>query len=401
MAGGCLKLQLELELAMKKTNVLVIFGSKSVEHEVSVVTGMQVLESIDREKYNPIPVYIDKQGRWWSGEEVGKLENFKDLELKSKKGLKQYILSPVWGAYELIPAKNKLFQKPIKFDIAFLAIHGTFGEDGTIQGMMEMAGVPYTGCGVTASAVGMDKVIQKNVFEKEGLPVVKYLWFRSCEWKENQKSIVNKIEKELGFPVFVKPANLGSSVGINMAKNKKQLEWAIDVAKEFDTKIIVEEGLEGIDEINCSVMGVDDYETSVCEQPVKNNKLLSYEDKYMKGGKTKGMVNLSRLVPAPIDEKLTKKIQDYSKIAFRSVNGSGVARIDYLVDIKKEKVFINEINTLPGSLAFYLWEKSGYPFTKLIDKIIELGFEYYQKRHKINFSYDSGLLKKFGKGVKN
>lgn len=384
---------------MNKINVAVVFGSMSVEHEVSVVTAMQIMANLNKEKYCVIPVYIDKQGRWWSGESLKKIENYKKLVLKNKIGLGQYQLSMIRGERKLIPVGGML-RKPIEFDIILTAIHGTFGEDGTIQGMFEMAGVPYTGCGLTAAAVGMDKVIQKAVYEKEGLPLVKYLWFSKTEFEENKKQIIEKIEKKLGYPVCVKPANLGSSVGINMAKNRKELEWAIDVAKEFDNKLLIEEGLENIDEINVSVMGFEEAEASVCEQPIKTNVLLSYKDKYLSGGKTKGMANLSRLVPAPIGDEMTKKIQEYAVRAFKSIGASGVVRMDFLVNIKKKEIYVNEINTLPGSLAFYLWEASGLSFSKMLDKLIDLGFEYYNKRKSINFSYDSELLKGAGKGSK-
>jgi len=384
---------------MNKTKVAVVFGSRSVEHEVSVVTAMQILANLDQKKYEIIPVYIDKQGRWWSGESLKKIENYKKLELRNKIGLGQYKLSGEVNDKRLIPVG--ILKKPISFDIILMAVHGTYGEDGTLQGLLEMANIPYTGCGVTAAAIGMDKVLQKAVYEKEELPIVKYDWFLSKEYLENKKEIIERLEKNIGYPMCVKPANLGSSVGINMAHNQQELGWSIDVAKEFDTKVLVEECLENIDEINVSVMGYEEAEVSVCEQPIKANTLLSYEDKYLRGSKTKGMANLSRLVPAPINEEMTKRIQLYALKAFRALGAAGLARIDFLVNIKKGIVYINEINTLPGSLSFYLWEKSGYPFAKMLDKLIELGFERYHKRNKINFSYDSGLLKKSGRGSKN
>lgn len=384
---------------MDKIRVVVVFGSRSVEHEVSVVTAMQILANLDQKKYEIIPVYIDKQGRWWSGKSLRKIENYKNLELKNKVGLGQYKLSGEVGDKRLIPLG--ILKRPIDFDIILTAVHGTYGEDGTLQGLLEMASVPYTGCGVTAAAIGMDKVLQKAVYEKVGLPVVNYEWFLSKEYMKNKKEIIERLEKNIGYPMCVKPANLGSSVGINMAHNKKELEWSIDVAKEFDTKVLIEECLENIDEINVSVMGYEDAEVSICEQPIKANTLLSYEDKYLKGGKTKGMANLSRLIPAPISKDLTKRIQSYALKAFKVLGAAGLARIDFLVNIKKGVVYINEINTLPGSLSFYLWEKSGYPFAKMLDKLIELGFERYNKRSKINFSYDSGLLKKAGRGTKD
>jgi D-alanine-D-alanine ligase len=384
---------------MGKIKVAVVYGSKSVEHEVSVVTAMQIMANLDTKKYEIIPVYIDKSGKWWSGKALRKLENYKNLVLKNRIGLGQYTLMTT-GEKKLVPVGG-VMRKPIFFDIVLAAVHGTYGEDGTLQGLLEMASIPYTGCGVTAAAVGMDKVIQKAVYEREGLPVVKYDWFLSKDYVENKKEIIERLEKNIGYPMCVKPANLGSSVGINMAYDKKELEWSIDVAKEFDTKVLIEECLENIDEINVSVMGYEEAEVSICEQPIKASTLLSYEDKYLRGSKTKGMANLSRLIPAPINEEMTKRVHKYALKAFRALGASGLARIDFLVNIKKGIVYINEINTLPGSLSFYLWEKSGYPFAKMLDKLIELGFERFNDRQKLTITYDSGLLKKVGKGSKN
>jgi D-alanine-D-alanine ligase len=387
---------------MTKIRVAVVFGSRSVEHEVSIVTAMQIFTNIDREKYEVIPIYIDKQGRWNTGKNLDKLESYKNLELVAKNKLVEFKMPDRVGQKMLYPVKNNWLGggKPVQIDVVFPAVHGTYGEDGTLQGLLEMVGIPYVGCGVTASAVGMDKVIQKALFEKEGLPVVKYVWFTKDEWQKDKKKIIVELEKKLGYPMCVKPANLGSSVGINIPKNRKELEWAVEVAKEFDRKILVEEGLVGIDEINVSVMGLDELEVSVCEQPIKTENMLTYEGKYMKGGKVKGMAGLSRMVPAPIKPILAERIQGYAKTAFRAIGGSGISRIDFLVDIKKEKVYINEVNTLPGSLSYYLWEKSGYTFPKLIDRLIELAVERSRKNAENQHSFDSKLLQATTRGTK-
>ncbi len=378
-----------------KIKVAVVFGSRSVEHEVSIVTAMQVFENINREKYDVIPVYIDKLGRWLVDEKLGKIESFKDLKLKEINAA-EYIFEASPSVKALSPKSALKFFRSIKADIYFPVIHGTYGEDGTIQGMLEMAGVPYVGSGVTGSAVGMDKIIQKSIFKDSGIPVVKYLWFLKSEWQDNKEKIIKKIEETLGYPVFVKPANLGSSVAISKAVGFKELHEAIDIAANFDRRIIVEEGKEGIIEINCSVIGNNELTASVCEQPIKGEQMLSYEDKYLKGGKTKGMAGLSRLVPAPISEELTKKIQETAKKAFRAVDASGISRVDFMVKPDTEDFWITEINTLPGSLAFYLWEKSGIPFMNLLDKLIELGFERHKEHQSLMFSYDSDLISKVG-----
>ena len=380
-----------------KIKVAVVFGSRSVEHEVSIVTAMQVFENINRDKYEVIPVYIDKKGRWLVDEKLGKLASFKNLKLGGVKA-PEYVFEAAPDGAALAPKSAFKFFKKIKADIYFPAIHGTFGEDGTLQGLFEMANVPYVGSGVTGSAAGMDKIIQKSVFKDNGVPVVKYVWFLKSEWEQKPDEIMKEVEKNLGYPVFVKPANLGSSVAINKANGFKELQEALDIASQFDRRLIVEEGKEGIIEINCSVIGNDELTASVCEQPIKGEAMLSYEDKYLKGGKTKGMAGLSRLVPAPISEELTKKIQEAAKRAFRAVDASGIARIDFMVKPGTEEFWITEINTLPGSLAFYLWEKSGLSFADMLDKLIELGFERHKERQSLMTSYDSDLISKTASG---
>jgi len=388
-----------------KIKVAIVFGSRSVEHEVSIVTAMQVFENIDRDKYEVIPVYIDKKGRWFVDNKLGQLENFKDIKLNPLKFWKnfrraEYVFGASPSVKALSPKSVFNFFRSIKADIYFPVVHGTFGEEGTIQGLFEMADVPYVGSGVTGSAVGMDKIIQKSVFKDNGIPVVKYIWFLKNEWQDNKVKIIEKIEKTLGYPVFVKPANLGSSVAINKAGGLKELENAIEIASNFDRRIIVEEGKGGIIEINCSVIGNDELTASVCEQPVNDKQMLTYEDKYLRGGKTKGIVGLSRLIPAPISEELTKKIQETAKKAFWAIDAAGIARVDFMVRPDTEDFWITEINTLPGSLSFYLWEKSGLSFSNLLDKLIELGFERYKERGSLMFSYDSDLITKISSGFK-
>jgi len=293
-----------------------------------------------------------------------------------------------------------------------------------MQGLFELANIPYVGCGVTASAVGMDKVIQKAVFAQAGLNVVKHTWFFREEYQQNPSAVIAKLEKALSYPMVVKPANLGSSVGITLAKNRKLLEQAIEVAQAFDRKVIVEQALTDMIEINCSVLGWKTLETSVCEQPVKQDELLSYEDKYMRGGKSaksssnssstsnsnnsgnKGMASLDRLIPAPISPILTKQVQEIAKVAFRSIDGAGIARVDLMVTTTKgkitanSKIYVNEINTMPGSLSFYLWKPSGVSFTELTTKLIELAFERQRDKDTTMFSIDSSLLENLGSGVK-
>lgn len=389
----------------QKLNLAVIFGSKSPEHEVSVITGLQIIENADKEKYNVIPIYISKEGRWFSGPALLDINNFKNLDNLHKKISEQYI-NPGTSS-QLVPLSQLAFaRKRINIDVAFPAIHGSFGEDGTLQGLLEMANIPFVGAGVTASAIGMDKILQKDALKSNGIPVVDHIWFLREEWIADRTSVLSKIEKALKYPIFVKPANLGSSIGITKAKNKEDLTSAIELAITFDRRIIVEQGLENIVEINCSVMGYRTLEVSVCEQPISSGDILSYQDKYMRGSKgsekkAQGMASLSRIIPAPISEKLTGEIQESAKNVFRALDAAGVARIDFLVSPKTRKFYICEINTLPGSISFYLWEKSGYPFPKLIDKLVELALDRHEDCKKTNYSFNSNLLENFGKGSKS
>lgn len=382
---------------MAKINLAVVFGSRSVEHEVSIVTALQILENADKEKYNLIPIYIDKLGKWHTGPALLDIKNYKDTNKLLSKIAESYLLDSNIKSKTVVPFKGN----NTKIDVAFPAIHGTFGEDGTLQGLLEMSGVPYVGSGVTGSAIGMDKVMQKSILKQNGINVADFLLLLREDWRNDPKTFITKFEKEIGYPAIVKPANLGSSIGIKKVKDREELKDAIDLAAQFDRRIIVEDCLENVIEINCSVLGYKNLEASICEQPIKSADLLSYEDKYLKGSKTKGMASLSRLIPAPISPKLTNLVQETARQVFRLLDASGVARIDFFVDVKREKVWVCEINTLPGSISFYLWEKSGYPFPKLVDKLVELALERFNDRKQTQYSFSSNLLQTLGKGTKS
>ncbi|MGE3269338.1 MAG: D-alanine--D-alanine ligase family protein, partial [Chloroflexota bacterium] len=289
-------------------------------------------------------------------------------------------------------------------DVVFPVIHGTYGEDGTLQGLLELAAVPYVGAGVVGSAVGMDKIIMKAAFQAQQLPVVNYLWFTRKRWQSEADKVADEIERTLRYPLFVKPANLGSSIGISKATDRAALFDAIEVAANYDRRLLVEEAFEGGIEVNCAVLGNDDPQASVCEQPIAWTEILSYEDKYLRGGKGKGggggegMASLTRRIPAPIPDDLTAEVQRLAVAAFRAVDCAGLARIDFLVDPTSGRVAVNEINTMPGSLAFYLWEASGVSFPALVDRLLELALERHRERQQTTFSFDSALLQKFSRG---
>ena len=382
---------------MKKIGIII--GGKSVEHEVSIITGMQVFENIDRTIYEPRIIYIQKDGKWLVGESLHDINNFKAKKLEDA-----YEVLPGFKEGKLIlyphpELKTGIFGKKYsvyEIDVVFPAVHGTNVEDGSLQGLFQMNGVPYAFGSVLCSAVGMDKIIMKKVFQSYGLPVVDYTWFYRSGFEENKDEIIKRAEN-IGYPLIVKPANLGSSVGINKAKNLDELLFAIDVAMSYDRKIILEKCIENVREINCAVLGYEnDLETSLCEEPVGWKEFLTYEDKYV--NKKKDSRESKKRIPAEIDEEIENQLKYYAMEAFKAVDGCGNARIDFLLD--GNNIFVNEINTIPGSISFYLWEGKGISFKQLITRIIQLA-EIHGSQRKVNIvSYDIDLLNKMGGGGK-
>ena len=387
-------------------NIGVIFGGRSVEHEVSVITGMQIIENMDKSKYNPIPIYITKDGKFLSGESLKNFKSYKDQDFHD--GVEVFF-KPEYGNKNLYYVKHnpkKLFKAEYdsvevyeKIDAIFFALHGTFGEDGCTQGLFELMGMPYTGCGVMSAAVGMDKVIMRKVFESEDIPMTKYKYFYREELK-NLKGLIEKC-KDLNFPLFVKPANLGSSIGISRVENALDLSKALEVAAHYDRKIIVEEAVVNPREINVAVLGYeDDLRVSAAEEPLGFKDLLKYEDKYVSGSKgaKSSQKHQNKKLPAELKPELEKEIKELAKKAFSAIDGAGVARIDFLVD--GDKAYVNEINTLPGSIAFYLYEVDGLMIKDLITRLIELGKERHSERAANNYSIDSNLFNMTSYGVK-
>jgi D-alanine-D-alanine ligase len=393
----------------RKQRIAVVFGSRSVEHEVSIVSAIQAMDAMDPRRYEPIPILITKEGRWVTGPDLRRVEAYKDGRGLLDRCRPVYLRPEPYGGRLFLEEPGPLGSRRTRstvLDAAFPLIHGTFGEDGTLQGLLELANVPYVGAGVVGSAVGMDKVVMKAAFRAHGLPTVEYRWFTRRRWQEAREDVIGVVEAELRYPLFVKPANLGSSVGITKATERLSLAEALDVATHYDRRLLVEESFEGATEINCAVLGNDDPRPSVCEQPVRWTDVLTYEDKYLRGGKAKGsaegegMASADRRIPAPISPELTAEVQRLAVQSFIAIDAAGVARVDFLVDTESGRICVNEINTLPGSLSFYLWEPSGLPFPALIDRLIELAFERHRERQQTTFTYDSALLQKFGRGAK-
>ena len=395
-----------------KIKVGVIFGGVSVEHEISIISAIQAMEHMNQEKYDIIPIYISKDRTWYCGKmhmDIDVFRNFDDL----KKYAKKVTLVKKQDKFYLQKV-NGLFRRDITdIDIAFPIVHGNNVEDGTLQGYLDSIGIPYVGSKVLGSALGQDKVVMKQVFESENLPIVEYTWFYDNEYNDNKDNVLKNI-KNIGYPVVVKPATLGSSVGITYVKDETDLIDAIEEAIKYDKKIVVEKAVENLTEVNCSVLGnYMHQEVSALEEVMSEHNLLTYADKYIGGSKgklkgslkstgSKGMASASRVIPARISGKLEEEVKDISKKAFKALNLSGLCRIDYLIDKKNNKVYINEPNTIPGSLAFYLWEPIGKPYEQLLDDMINIAIKEYKNKLKKTYSFDTNILSNYNglKGAK-
>lgn len=386
-----------------KIKVGVIFGGNSVEHEVSVISALQAMEYIDREKYEVIPIYITKDKKWYTGKFLDKTEYFKDLEEVKKKNTNVVLINDDNHFYlQSLGFLKKYIQE---LDIVFPVVHGTNMEDGVLQGYLQTIGIPFVGSDCYASVVGQDKVLQKLVYKDNNLPITDFVWFYDIDYTENKDEIITKCEN-LKYPLVVKPACLGSSVGIKFVKNNKELQEAIENAITYDKKILVEKAVENLKEVNISLVG--DYkkcELSVIEEVTTSNNVLTFKDKYLSGGKkkpSKGMLSLGRKIPAELDKKTEELVRLSAENAFKKLAMSGVSRIDYLIDGKTNDVYINEINTCPGSLSFYLWEPMGKKYKELINEIIRIAIKKNKEDNEKIHSFESNILDgyKGSKGLK-
>ncbi|MDX2160801.1 MAG: D-alanine--D-alanine ligase family protein [bacterium] len=381
--------------ARRKTTVGVIFGGRSVEHDVSVVTGHQVMRAFDSERYEIVPIYITRDGKWVTGDPLMELKNFRN-EIISLANVQPVVLSPSTQHHGLIvnPAAGGLFARPVikRLDVVFPTIHGSHGEDGTLQGLLELADIPYVGCGVMASAIANDKVMTKTVLKAAGIPVVESIPFTRHEWEAAPDMLLAQIRERLTFPVFVKPVTLGSSIGINrVTQDDNLLHAAIDVAANLDSRIMVESAVVHAVEINASVIGDDrGYQVSVLEQPLSWESFLTYEEKYLSGGD--GMKSAQRIIPAPISDGLTHTIRALAERTFRVIDGRGIARIDFLVQPETDTVYVNEINTMPGSLAFYLWTETGLSPRELVQKLVEWAQDAHAQKRRNTYDYQTNLI---------
>lgn len=389
-----------------KIKVGVIFGGKSVEHEVSIISGIQAINNMDKEKYDIVPIYLTKENNMYVGELVKEVKNFKNIKNVIENS-QRVIMVNNEGRVDLIKYPMKKFGNNLydSIDVVLPVVHGTNVEDGALQGFLKTLDIPFAGCDVLSSAIGMDKYVMKTVLKDNNIPVLDCLRINDFEYINDNDEVVNRILNKIALPVIVKPINLGSSVGIKVAKTKDELVEAIEYAFNFAKQILVERVISNLKEINCSVLGnIKECKASECEEPLGAGVILSYEDKYIsnksKSGASKGMTSLGRKLPVDIPEDTKKKIQDYAEATFKALNCNGVVRIDFMIDMDTDEVYVNEINTIPGSLAFYLWEASGLKYKEMLSKLIDLSLTRKREEGNLSFSYDTKILDGYNGGSK-
>ena len=384
-------------MTQKKT-IAVIFGGRSAEHDVSIITAhTPIIQSLlAMGQFNVVPVYIGKDGSWYSNKAMNEISFFKtDLKEKLKKQ------KQVWLSFEKglkLISRSGLSQKSVNIDVVFPAMHGTFGEDGSLMGLLRMAGVPFVGCDIFASAVAMDKALTKQVISAEGIPVVPFVWFTKNDWSSRKEALKKDIGK-LKYPLFVKPVHLGSSIAITKVKNASQLENAIEVAFHYDDKALVEEGIQNLIEVTLPIIGNDELRLGGIERPLNKTEFFDFSDKYLSGGKKSGGVNNQYSeIPADINRKLAEQVEKYGKETYRVLGCSGIARIDFLINSVSGKVYVNEVNTLPGSLYCHNWKKMGVSNIELVTTLINLAEERFKEEQKLTRAFGSDILKKSGGG---
>jgi D-alanine-D-alanine ligase len=390
---------------MSSKNIVVAFGGVSPEHEVSVLSAMQAISSLEDTQYYIIPLYVTKSGRWLTGEPLLDLENYQDLDALVDQATPCTFAHDDLGKPVLQETEKKgLFGSREQHDIHAVipAFHGSEGENGAFQGACEMYNIPYAGSRVFASSLGMDKVKAKELCRAHDIPVVEGFDFYESQWANEQQVITSRAQ-QLGYPLIIKPVTLGSSIGVAKADNKDELIEAVETSFRFDNNLMIEKAVTPLMEVNCSILGSpEEMQHSVCERPLGQEETLSFEDKYQSdGGAQKGMASADRIIPADISDELTEHIQALSQRIFKTFRASGVARLDFLVNAETKEVYFNEINTIPGSFSFYLWEESGMNMRELMLKLIEVGLKHHKQKVGRIRSYDTNLLsEKAMKGIK-
>lgn len=371
-------------------NLAVFYGGKSAEHDISIITAMQVMNNLDKNKYNVVPVYIDYNNSWHE------LQDYKNMNIYTQANPKGKSLATGFFDKFLLSKSTFGLKKYKKIDVAINCCHGLNGEDGTLSGLLTLANIPFVGSNTLASSVGMDKVIMKDVFRANNIPCPKYVYFLKEDYQTNSSEIILQAEIEISYPMIVKPANLGSSIGINIAKNREELQKNIEIALNFDKKVIIEQVIPNLREVNCSCMKVsDEIKTSLLEEPKNWKTFLTFDEKYLQPN----IDNKKKTIGITLGKKIDKQIFDLSKKIYTIMGCSGVVRIDYLFDNEAKQIYVNEINTIPGSYANYLW-KDYCSFTRLLDDLIDTCEKEYLYINSYNYAYKSNVLKNF-QGSKN
>ncbi len=379
-----------------KIRVGVFFGGKSVEHEVSVISGLQAYNAFDKDKYEPIAIYITKDNELYTGEAISDIANYRNIPELLKKSTRVFFMCEQ-GKVELIQYPAKKFGNSVvaQMDVAFPVVHGANVEDGCLQGFLRHYNIPFAGCDVMASAVTMDKYVMKTVLKDNDIPVLDCVTLNVREYQTDETKALHKVENKIVYPVIVKPVNLGSSVGIKVAKDQEQLREALEYAFTFGAKVLVERAIMNLREINCAVLGdYEEAEASECEEPISSDEILSYEDKYVAGSKSgsAGMRTAKRELPADLTPERREEIRQLAVKTFQVLNCNGVSRIDFMIDKDMDKVYVNEINPIPGSLAFYLWEALGKPYAELLDDMVKLALKREREEKNMMTSFDSNIL---------
>ena len=391
-----------------KIRVGVFFGGKSVEHEVSVISGLQAYNSFNRDKYDPIPIYITKDNEFYTGAAIGDISNYRNIPALLQKSVRVFLMCEN-GQVQLIryPVKKIGNSVVAQLDVAFPVVHGANVEDGSLQGFLRHYNIPFVGCDVAASAVTMDKYVMKTVLKDNDIPILDCVTLNVKEYERDETSAYEKIESKISYPIIVKPVNLGSSVGIKVAKDREGLAEALEYAFTFGPRVLIERAILNLREINCAVLG--DYEqaqASECEEPISSDEILSYEDKYVAGGKSgsEGMRTAKRELPANLTSEKREEIRQMAVKTFQVLNCNGVARIDFMIDCDTDQAYVNEINPIPGSLAFYLWEALDKPYSELLDDMIGLALKREREEKSVLTSFDTNILQNANlsgaKGVK-
>ncbi len=379
-------------------NIGFIFGGRSVEHEVSIIHAIQAINALPA-KYQAIPIYISKEGQWYSGDCLKELSSYQNISALLNQAIKVdfAVNYQNWQLTEI--GKGGLFAKPkqIALDLIIPVIHGAHGEDGCLQGLLELSGIPYAGPNVLGAALGMDKIAMKAILKEAALPVVDYMAFSRQAWQNKRQDLIDQAEN-LGYPLIVKPATLGSSIGINKVANQEELIIAIDLAADLALRILVEKAVCPLRELNCAIIGSgDDYQLSAIEEPLSSEQILSFADKYLgsgakEGSKASGMTGAKRQIPAQISDDIAAQVYDLTAKAFAAMDGLGVCRIDFLLNSDTGKLYINELNTIPGSLSFYLFAPTGLDYPALLEKLISLALDQYRIKQKTVYTYQSNIL---------